>query len=96
MASQVVRPGETIQLTGIYGARYKRFPLGALFMRNITLKMGLNPATHLIPDLYRLLREKKLKAKDVITHRFTLEEGEKGFRMFAHKKDRCIKVVLMP
>ncbi|RXT15471.1 alcohol dehydrogenase catalytic domain-containing protein [Ammoniphilus sp. CFH 90114] len=96
MASQVVRKGGTIQLTGIYGIRYQGFPLGDLFSRNITLKMGLNPATHLIPPLYRMLREKKLVANDIITHQLGLKEAERAYDIFAHKKEGCIKVILKP
>ena len=96
MASQMVRKGGTIQLSGIYGTRYNAFPLGDLFARNVTLKMGLNPATHLIPELYQLLRHKKIAARDIITHRVGLEDAEKAYHMFARKEDGCIKVVLRP
>lgn len=96
MASQIVRKGGTIQLSGIYGTRYNAFPLGDLFARNVTLKMGLNPATHLIPELYQLLRHKKIAARDIITHRVSLEDAEKAYHMFARKEDGCIKVVLRP
>lgn len=40
IASQAVRKGVTIQITGVYGGRYNAFPLGDLFQRNIDLKMG--------------------------------------------------------
>lgn len=96
MASQVIRKGGTIQLTGVYGTRYNAFPLGELFAKNVTLRMGLNPATHLIPELYQTMRKKKLAAKDIITHQFELQDAEKAYRMFAHKLDGCIKVVLKP
>ena len=32
----------------------------------------------------------------VITHRLRLEDALKGYAMFKHKDDRCIKVVLKP
>jgi len=32
----------------------------------------------------------------VITHRLRLEDAPKGYAMFKHKDDGCIKVVLKP
>ncbi|WP_175639517.1 alcohol dehydrogenase catalytic domain-containing protein [Metabacillus schmidteae] len=95
-ASQVVLAGGTIQLMGIYGTRYNQFPLGDLFARNITLKMGLASVTHLIPYLYELLQTKQLDLMDVITHHFPLEESEHAYRIFNAHKEKCLKVILEP
>ncbi|NEQ29201.1 MAG: glutathione-dependent formaldehyde dehydrogenase, partial [Microcoleus sp. SIO2G3] len=32
----------------------------------------------------------------VITHKVSLEDAPKGYDIFKHKKDNCIKVVLKP
>jgi threonine dehydrogenase-like Zn-dependent dehydrogenase len=32
----------------------------------------------------------------VITHRLDLDEAPHGYKMFKHKEDDCIKVVLKP
>lgn len=96
IAAQAVRKGGTIQLIGVYGMRYNAFPLGDLFSRNITLKMGQTPAIHLIPELYRLIKEKKIDPTDIITHRLRLSDAEHGYEVFDTKSDGCIKVVLKP
>lgn len=95
-ASQVVRAGGTIQLIGIYGTRYNQFPLGDLFARNITLKMGLAAVTHLVPYLYNLLQTKQLQLMDVITHHLLLEEAEYAYKIFNSHKEKCLKIILEP
>jgi len=96
IASQAVRKGGTIQLVGVYGSRYNGFPLGDLFARNITLKMGQAPVIHYIPELYQMVKEQKFDPTDIITHRLPLEKAEFAYEIFDAKKDNCIKVVLKP
>jgi S-(hydroxymethyl)glutathione dehydrogenase/alcohol dehydrogenase len=96
IASQAVRKGGTIQLVGVYGMRYNAFPLGDLFSRNITLKMGQAPVIHYMPEIYNLIREGKIDPTDIITHRMPLAEAKRGYELFDTKTDNCIKVVLRP
>ncbi|WP_199620807.1 zinc-dependent alcohol dehydrogenase [Paenibacillus alkalitolerans] len=96
IASQAVRKGGTIQLVGVYGMRYNAFPLGDLFSRNITLKMGQAPVIHYMPELYRMIADGRIDPADMITHRLSLEEAERGYEIFDTKTDNCIKVVLKP
>jgi len=96
LASKAVRKGGTIQLVGIYGSRYQAFPLGDLFSRNITLKMGQAPVIHYMPELYRMIMDGRLDPTDIITHRLSLDEAQHAYEIFDEKKDNCIKVVLKP
>jgi S-(hydroxymethyl)glutathione dehydrogenase/alcohol dehydrogenase len=96
IASQAVRKGGTIQLVGVYGTRYNAFPLGDLFSRNITLKMGQAPVIHYMPEIYKLIRDGKIDPTDIITHRMPLAEAKRGYELFDTKTDNCIKVVLQP
>lgn len=96
IASQAVRKGGTIQLVGVYGMRYNAFPLGDLFSRNVTLKMGQAPVIHYMPELYRLITEGRLDPTDIITHRLPLLEAKQGYEIFDTKSDNCIKVILKP
>ncbi|HEU4963946.1 MAG TPA: zinc-dependent alcohol dehydrogenase [Bacilli bacterium] len=96
LAAQAVRKGGTIQLVGVYGARYNAFPLGDLFARNITVKMGQAPVIHYIPELYRQIKENVFDPTDIITHHMGLSEAERAYTLFDEKADECIKVVLKP
>ncbi len=96
LAAQAVRKCGTVQLVGVYGARYNMFPLGDLFSRNITLKMGQAPAHAYIPTILDLIKSGKFSATDIITHRLSLDQAEHGYDIFEKKKEECIKVVLKP
>ncbi len=96
IAAQAVRKGGTVQLTGVYGMRYNAFPLGDLFARNITLKMGQAPVIRRMSRLYQMVAEGVIDPTDIITHRLPLSDAERGYNLFDGKEDGCIKVVLTP
>ncbi|WP_102349097.1 zinc-dependent alcohol dehydrogenase [Bacillus sp. Marseille-P3661] len=95
-ASQAVRKGGTIQLTGIYGMRYNGFPLGDIFQRNVNIRTGQAPVIHYMPYLYDLIAQGKVDPGDIITHVLPLDEAKHGYEIFDTKMDNCIKVVLKP
>jgi S-(hydroxymethyl)glutathione dehydrogenase / alcohol dehydrogenase len=96
MATQAVRKGGTIQITGVYGARYNAFPLGDIFMRNINIRSGQAPVIPYMPQMYDLVASGKIDPMDVITHVLPLSEAKRGYEIFDTKTDGCIKVVLKP
>ncbi|XID96234.1 zinc-dependent alcohol dehydrogenase [Paenibacillaceae bacterium WGS1546] len=96
IAAKTVRKGGTIQVTGVYGLNYNAFPFGDLFSRNITVKLGQAPVIHYMPELFRLIRSGEFDPTDIITHRLSLSEAERGYKIFDKKEDGCIKVVLKP
>lgn len=95
-ASQAVRKGGTIQVTGVYGGSYNGFPFGDLMNRNITIKMGQAPVIHYMPQMYELVASGKIDPMDVVTHVMPLAEAKRGYELFDTKMDGCIKVVLQP
>ncbi|MCM3739479.1 glutathione-dependent formaldehyde dehydrogenase [Oceanobacillus luteolus] len=96
IASQAVRKGGNIQVTGAYAARYNAFPLGDIFQRNVNLRTGQAPVIHYMPHLYKLIADGKVDLSDIITHPLPLEEAAYGYEIFDAKLDNCIKVVLKP
>lgn len=96
LASQIVRIGGTIQLIGIYGLRYNQFPLGDLYIRNITLKMGMASVIHIMPFLHELVQSQQVKITDVITHMLPLDQAEHAYRIFNGHKENCLKIILKP
>ncbi|AIQ47503.1 dehydrogenase [Paenibacillus sp. FSL R7-0273] len=96
IASEVVRKFGTIQLIGVYGLNYNMFPLGHLFERNVSLKMGQAPVIHYMPLLYQMIKEGKFDPTDIITHRLPISQGEHAYKVFGEKEEDCIKVILKP
>ncbi|OES45551.1 alcohol dehydrogenase catalytic domain-containing protein [Domibacillus iocasae] len=96
IASQAVRKGGTVQVTGVYGGAYNGFPMGDIFQRNVNVRTGQAPVIHRMPYLYQLIAEGKVDPSDVVTHILPLDEAKKGYEMFDTRTHDCIKVVLKP
>ncbi|WP_261300773.1 zinc-dependent alcohol dehydrogenase [Paenibacillus andongensis] len=96
IASQAVRKGGTIQITGVYGGRYNAFPLGDIFQRNVIIRTGQAPVIHYMPYMYELIDTGKVDPGDVITHILPLSEAKHGYEIFDTRQENCIKVILKP
>lgn len=96
IAAKAARKFGTIQLTGVYGARYNMFPLGRIFGRNLTLKTGQAPVIHYMPMLYDMIVNGKIDPTDIITHRMSLEQASNAYQLFHDNEDNSIKFVLKP
>ncbi|MFD0050897.1 zinc-dependent alcohol dehydrogenase [Actinomycetes bacterium NPDC127524] len=96
IAKDAVKKFGTIQLTGVYGSMYNMFPLGNLFERNITLKMGQAPVIHYMPELFKKIIDKEFDPTEIITHKVPLDHASDAYSTFYNHQDDCIKVVLKP
>lgn len=96
IAYKSVRKFGTIQLTGVYGSLYNMFPLGNLFERNITLKMGQAPVIHYMPMLFDKITKREFDPTEIISHVVPLEEAATAYQRFHDHEDECIKVILKP
>jgi len=96
IASQAVRKGGTIQLTGVYGGRYNAFPLGDIFQRNVDIKTGQAPVIPYMSFLYDKINKREMDISDIITHVLPLDQAKHGYEVFDTKTEDCIKVILKP
>lgn len=95
LCASAVRRGGIVSIVGVYASRYK-FPLGQLFDKGITLKMGQAPVHKYIDELLQLVSQKKVILHDVISHTLPLEKAPYAYEIFNKKEDDCVKVVLKP
>jgi len=93
--ASAVRRGGIISIVGVYGSSYN-FPLGQLFDKGVTLKMGQAPVQAYIDELLQLVKEKKVVLDDIITHSLPLNQAAHAYDIFCNKEDNCVKVVLKP
>ena len=93
--ASAVRRGGVISIVGVYATRY-RFPLGQIFDKGITLRMGQAPVQRYIDQLLQLVRDKKVVLDDIITHTLPLDQAAHAYDIFCKKQDDCLKVVLKP
>ena len=55
-----------------------------------------NPPTEVLKGVSARIEEGEIDPSFIITHRMTLDEAPRGYRIFRDKDDECIKVVLKP
>ncbi|MGE6489001.1 zinc-dependent alcohol dehydrogenase [Paenisporosarcina sp. NPDC076898] len=91
-----VRKFGTIQLTGVYGSKYNMFPLGNIFERNVTLKMGQAPVIHYMPLLFDKITKGEFDPTEIVTHKVPLDKASEAYQLFNDHEDESIKFVLKP
>jgi threonine dehydrogenase-like Zn-dependent dehydrogenase len=90
------RKGGTVSLAGVYGGFIDKVPMGAAFNKGLTLKMGQTHVHKYLRPLLEKIQSGEIDPSFVITHQIPLEDAPRGYDIFKHKKDNCIKVVLKP
>jgi len=94
--TQAVRRGGVVSVVGVYGNPYDNFPIHRIFDKGLTMRFGQSYVHRYIDQLFDLVQNKKVVLDDIITHHLPLSEATKGYDMFKHKKNDCVKVVLKP
>jgi threonine dehydrogenase-like Zn-dependent dehydrogenase len=73
-----------------------KFPIGALMNRGLTIRTGqCHVQRYMRPLLERILNG-DIDPTFIITHKIPLADAPKGYELFKHKQDDCLKVVLKP
>jgi len=95
-AIRACRKGGNVSVAGVYGGFGDKVPLGALMNKALTVKTGQTHVQRYMQPLLGLIQAGKIDPTYIITHRMSLDEAPEAYRIFAHKEDECIKVVLKP
>jgi threonine dehydrogenase-like Zn-dependent dehydrogenase len=90
------RSGGTVSIMGVYGGFMDKFPIGALMNRSIQLRTGQCHAHRYMRPLMERIEKGEIDPSFVITHELPLDDAPRGYEMFKHKRDGCVKVVLKP
>jgi threonine dehydrogenase-like Zn-dependent dehydrogenase len=90
------RKGGTVSVPGVYGGFDDKIPLGAFMNKALRLKTGQTHVQHYMRPLLAKIEKGEIDPSFVITHRLPLDEAPRGYEMFLHKQDGCMKVVLKP
>jgi threonine dehydrogenase-like Zn-dependent dehydrogenase len=95
-AINTVRKGGNVVLIGVYGPPWNLVPIGTAMNKGLTLRMAQCNTKRYMPRLLEHIREGRVDAKGIISHRFPLDEVADAYKMFAGKTHDCRKVVLTP
>jgi S-(hydroxymethyl)glutathione dehydrogenase/alcohol dehydrogenase len=96
MCFSAVRRGGRVSIMGVYGTTYDNFPLGQMLDKGLRVQTGQATVQTYIDELMQFVKQKRLKADDIITHRLPLESAPHAYQIFNRKEDDCVKVVLKP
>ncbi|MEN5366134.1 zinc-dependent alcohol dehydrogenase [Stenotrophomonas sp. TWI273] len=94
-AVMACRKGGTLSVLGVYGLMDK-FPLGTLMNMGITVRTAQQHGQRYLPRLLALAQQGSLLPRFMATHRMPLEDAVRGYDLFKHKKDGCVRAVFVP
>jgi threonine dehydrogenase-like Zn-dependent dehydrogenase len=95
-AIMACRNGGTVSVPGVYGGFIDKFPMGSVMNRSLTIKTGQTHVQRYLQPLLEKIRNGEIDPSFIVTHQMPLDDAPKGYEMFKHKQDECIKVVLKP
>jgi threonine dehydrogenase-like Zn-dependent dehydrogenase len=90
------RKGGRISIPGVYGGVTDKFPIGALMEKGLSVKSGQTHVQKYMPELLDKIVEGELDTTFLISHRMSLEEAPRGYKMFKERQNEVTKVVLKP
>ena len=93
---RAVRRGGIVSVVGVYGTPFDNFPIGRMFDKGITMKMGQSAVHKNIDHLLNLVVEGKVVLDDIVSHVLPLNETSRAYDIFKKKEDDCTKVILKP
>jgi threonine dehydrogenase-like Zn-dependent dehydrogenase len=90
------RKGGTVSIPGVYLGFLDKIPFGAAMNKGLTMKMGQTHVKKYYNKLLKMIEEGNIDPSFVVTHKMSLEDAPRGYKIFRDKEDKCIKVVLKP
>jgi threonine dehydrogenase-like Zn-dependent dehydrogenase len=90
------RKGGTVVLAGEFTGRVDGFPLGALMNKALALRSGQQHAQRYIPVVLDRMVRGDLWTGYLTTHPMSLDEGPRGYALFKHRADGCLRAVFHP
>lgn len=96
LAYKLVRPGGIISIVGVHNEPHFAFTPNQAYDKNLTVHIGRCPARRLMDELMPQAIAHSERLTEIFTHRVPLSDGPDAYRMFAERKDGCLKVLLSP
>jgi threonine dehydrogenase-like Zn-dependent dehydrogenase len=94
-AIMACRKGGTLSVLGVYGLMDK-FPIGAIMNKGMTVRSAQQHGQAYMDRLLAHAQKGELNPAYLATHRFSLEDAPRGYDMFKHHTDGCVRAVFAP
>ena len=95
---RVLRPGGTLSSLGVYSEDLK-MPLDAFLagLGDHTIRTSLCPGgKERMRRLMEVVASGRIDTTPLVTHRFSLDDIEAAYDLFAHQRDGVLKVAITP
>ncbi|MBO0691138.1 MAG: glutathione-dependent formaldehyde dehydrogenase [Candidatus Dormibacteraeota bacterium] len=89
------RKGGTVSVLGVFGL-VDKFPMGVIMNKGLSIRTAQQHGQKYLPRLLEHAAHGELDPSYLVTHRFSLEEAPRGYEMFEHKQDGCVRAVFIP
>jgi threonine dehydrogenase-like Zn-dependent dehydrogenase len=98
LASDLVRRGGTVSISGVYGGVVDPLNMLQMFDKQLTLRMGQANVRRWVDDILPLVSgdDDPLGVESFATHHVPLAEAPAAYEMFQKKEDGAFKVVFRP
>jgi threonine dehydrogenase-like Zn-dependent dehydrogenase len=73
-----------------------KFPIGAIMNKGLTVRTAQQHGQRYMLTLLERTARGDLDPSFLVTHRFSLEDAPRGYDMFKHKEDGCVRAVFTP
>jgi threonine dehydrogenase-like Zn-dependent dehydrogenase len=80
----------------VYGGLLDKINFGTAFSKGLTFRIGQTHVHSYLKPLLARIENGEIDPSFVITHRISLNEAPKAYRIFREKQEHCIKVVMDP
>jgi threonine dehydrogenase-like Zn-dependent dehydrogenase len=91
-----VRKGGVVSILGAYGPVLNAIKIGDAMNKGLTIRTNQASVKRNLPRCIEHIRAGHINPKDVITHRFPLEDIGDAYHMFSSKLDQMIKPLIVP
>lgn len=95
MAAAITRPGGIISTVSYFGEQLVSLPMNEMILKGQELKYGIQKCDG-VPEMLQMIKDGKLDARFIMTHKKPLNDIEEGFEVFGKKQDGCIKWLITP
>jgi threonine dehydrogenase-like Zn-dependent dehydrogenase len=93
---QACRKGGTISVPGVYSGAVDSVPMGAFINKGLAMKTGQTHMMRYMKPLLERVERGEIDPSFVVTHRVSIDEAPRMYKVFRDKEDDCEKVVLDP
>jgi threonine dehydrogenase-like Zn-dependent dehydrogenase len=90
------RKGGSVFILGVFGGMVDNFPLGVMMNKGLTVAGAQQHGQRYVPMLLKRMASGELSARHLATHEMPLDDAPRGYDMFKHKKDGCVRVAFRP